>query len=131
MSFTITVRDTSPSGKVTGELTFEVLVEQMTVRDLIRQRIHQEVQLYNLSTPGYFKGLVQPKVAPNVLPREKILWRRRIDWEAQAELALRAFEENAFVILVGDRQVETLDEPIEIDVDTEITFIKLMPLIGG
>jgi hypothetical protein len=34
-------------------------------------------------------------------------------------------------MLVDDRQVEDLDEEIELRVSTEVSFVKLIPLVGG
>jgi hypothetical protein len=34
-------------------------------------------------------------------------------------------------LLVDDRQVEELEEVIEIRPDTTVTFLKLVPLVGG
>ena len=34
-------------------------------------------------------------------------------------------------LLVDNRQVESLDEEIELKVATEVSFIKLVPLVGG
>ena len=32
---------------------------------------------------------------------------------------------------VGDRQAATLDEEFEVKVDTEVSFVKLVRLVGG
>lgn len=131
MSHTITVRDELPIGQIVNELRFEVQAEHLAARDLICQRVHQEVTLYNLSKPGYFQGLVQPTDTEATLNGYRLKQRRQIDWKKQAELALEAFETNGFFILVDDRQVESLDEIIEIHEDTQVAFIKLIPLVGG
>jgi hypothetical protein len=34
-------------------------------------------------------------------------------------------------VLVDDRQVETLDDPIDTAADRSVTFLKLVPLVGG
>jgi hypothetical protein len=34
-------------------------------------------------------------------------------------------------MLVDDRQAESLDQSFEVKVDTEVTFVKLVPLVGG
>ena len=44
---------------------------------------------------------------------------------------VEAFGRNGFVVLVDDRQVEELDEDIELALGTEVTFLKLVPLVGG
>ena len=50
---------------------------------------------------------------------------------AALETALDAFQRNGFFVLVDDRQVEGLDEEIEIRLNTTISFVKLVPLVGG
>ncbi len=51
--------------------------------------------------------------------------------EAAVRTALDAFEANRFVLLVGPRQAQWLDEPLELGPDDEITFLRLVPLRGG
>jgi hypothetical protein len=85
----------------------------------------------NRATPGYFHGLVQPTDAERVLNGGKLQKLRQIDWEEQYRRAIIAFERNGYFILVDDRQVESLDDEIELTADTEISFVKLVPLVGG
>jgi hypothetical protein len=49
----------------------------------------------------------------------------------QADLAERAFQRNGFFLLAGDRQVDDLDQVVDLTTDTEVVFIKLVPLVGG
>jgi hypothetical protein len=56
---------------------------------------------------------------------------RRVDPDEQYERAIRAFERNGFVVLVDDRQIEDLDAEVDLRMGTEITFLKLVPLVGG
>ncbi|MEU1572894.1 hypothetical protein ABZ519_17325 [Streptomyces collinus] len=56
---------------------------------------------------------------------------RRIDPETQTALAERAFAGKGLLVLVGDRQVTDPDEEIELTLGTEVTFLKLVPLVGG
>ena len=53
----------------------------MTVHELIRARIYQEVQDYNQHEPEYFRGLVEPTAAERVLNGYKLKAKRKIDWE--------------------------------------------------
>ena len=55
----------------------------------------------------------------------------RIDWEQQADAALTAFGRNGFFVLVGDRQVEDLDEELTLDDASRVVFIRLVQLVGG
>ena len=127
----------------TPALTLECLTETMTVRELIRARIYQEVQDYNLQLEK-----LNPKNPPKLLvtptDEEKLLnskpskigpfkrsKKKKVNWEKQFELACEGFQKNGFFVLIGDRQAETLDESFEVKVDTEISFVKLVPLVGG
>jgi hypothetical protein len=101
------------------------------VRELLRARIYQEVQDYNLKEPEYFRGLVEPSEAERTLNGFKLRAKRKIDWQEQFRHACEAFERNGFFVLVGDRQATSLDEEFEVKVDTEVSFVKLVPLIGG
>lgn len=131
MATTLTVYDETLSGERVNELSLDFLTEHITVRELIRGRIYEEVRLYNLSAPEYFKGLVQPVDAETVLNGYKMREKRKIDWEQQYQKAIEVFERNGFVILVDDRQVESLNERIALRIGTLVTFIKLVPLVGG
>ena len=81
--------------------------------------------------PEYFRGLVEPTNAEKVLNGYKLKAKRKIDWQEQYQKALEAFERNGFFVLVGNRQAESLDQQFEVKVDTEVSFVKLMPLVGG
>jgi hypothetical protein len=134
MSTTLTIRDettSSFSGDNDEEFTLDVLTERLTVRELIRTRVYREVRDYNLRQPEYFRGLVQPTDAERTLNGFKVRRGRRIDPEKQFERAVESFYRNGFLVLVNDRQVDELEEEIEIRPDTTVTFLKLVPLVGG
>jgi hypothetical protein len=128
---TLTVRDESTTGAAGNTFTLEFPTERITVRELIRERIYQEVQDYNRRDDGVFRGLVQPSDAEAALNGYKVKTRRAIKWQDQFERACEAFESNRILVLVGDRQAESLDETIEIRRGTEVSFLKLVPLVGG
>ena len=131
MNTTLTVHDETTSGNKTNTFTLDCLTEKMTVRELIRARIYQEVQDYNLKAPEYFRGLVEPTQAEKTLNGYKLRKQRKIDWQEQYDKALEAFGRNGFFVLVGDKQAVSLDEEFEVKVDTEVSFVKLVPLVGG
>jgi hypothetical protein len=131
MPATLTIHDETTSGKKTNTFTLDCLTEKLTVRELIRARIYQEVQDYNQKSPEYFRGLVEPTDAERVLNGYKLKAKRKIDWQEQFKRALTAFEKNGFFVLVGDKQAESLDQEFDVNVDTEVSFVKLLPLVGG
>ena len=52
MPTTLTIHDATSSGEKTHSFTLECLTERMTVRELLRARIYQEVQDYNARKSG-------------------------------------------------------------------------------
>jgi hypothetical protein len=131
MPATLTIHDETTSGAKTNTFTLDCLTERMTVRELLRARICQEVQDYNQKEPEYFRGLVEPTDAERVLNGYKLKTKRKIDWQEQFNRSLEAFERNGFFVLVGDNQAESLDQEFDVKVDTEVSFVKLVPLVGG
>ena len=134
MSATLIVRDETATGTPVHEFPLEFASERITVRDLIRERVYQEVSEYNFRNRregGIFRGLVQPTGTERALNGFKVPKDRDIDWEAQFDRAIEAFGKNGFFILIGDRQAERLDETIMIGPSTHVSFVKLTPLVGG
>lgn len=130
--YSLTVRDETVTGTATNERELTFLTEIITVRDLIRERVYAEVREYNAAPPGYFRGLVQPTDAETTLNGYRVRGlRRQIDAEAQATKALAAFASNGFLLLVDDKQVESLDDAVMITGNTVVSFVKLIPLVGG
>jgi hypothetical protein len=127
----VTFVDETTSGDRGAGWGLEIAEERLALRELIRRRIFQEVAEFNARTPEVFQGLVQPKDTERVLNGYALRTPRRIDPEVQTELALKAFAGNGFLVLVGDRQFTDLDEEIELKLGTEVTFLKLVALVGG
>ena len=136
MPVTVTVRDENVAGGVYHELPLEFPSERATVREMIRERVYQEVQDVNRKhQERVFRGLVQPTDAEQVLNagrREyQLKAHRQLDWEPQFEKAVEAFTRNGFFILIDNKQAESLEQEFEIGHTTQISFVKLTPLVGG
>lgn len=126
----VTVVDETTSGARDDGWLLEVAEERLPLREVIRRRVFQEVAEHNArSTGGVFRGLVRPTDAEVFLNGVRTV--RRIDPEQQCATALKAFERNGFVVLVGDRQVEDLDDVVELPLGIEVTFLRLVALVGG
>lgn len=131
MPATLTIRDESTSGHVSEPVTLEFPAETITVRELIRERVYQEVQDYNRERAGRFRGLIQPSDAESDLNGFKLKPGREINWKAQFEKACDAYDHSRILILVGDKQTESLEETITLSRGVEATFLLLTPLVGG
>jgi hypothetical protein len=131
MSGTVTIRDETLGGQSLHEWALEVTTEKITVRELIRSRVYQEVQDYNVKQGQVYHGLVQPEDAEKALNGWKLKKPRLLDWKLQFERALEGFENNRVLILINDRQLESLDEEFTIETGTSVVFLRLTPLVGG
>lgn len=131
MSSTLTIRDATLAGETLHEWSLDFLTERITVRELIRGRVYQEVQDYNRRQPERFQGLIEPVDDERALNGPKSTRPRQIDWNRQFDRALQAFRKKQILILVNDEHVEDLDEEIEIKPGTEVSFLRLTMLTGG
>jgi hypothetical protein len=127
----VKVRDESRPGRVVSELLLPELPDRVTVRELIRTRVREEVAKANADRAGPHRLLVRPTDAEETLNGYRLRTPRTIDWERQALIAEQAFEQNGFFMLVDGRQVDSLDEELALTADSEIRFVRLTPLVGG
>ncbi|MBK7403654.1 MAG: hypothetical protein IPJ41_03210 [Phycisphaerales bacterium] len=132
----ITIRDETlgappAAGDDQGPLVIDFLTERVTVREIIRSRVYQEVEDYNRRKPSTFRGLVEPTDAETTLNGYKLRKARQIDWKKQFDAACDAYTRNGFLILVDDRQAGALDEEVTLGPGSEVTFLRMVPLVGG
>ncbi|MEU0370824.1 hypothetical protein ABZ070_11280 [Streptomyces sp. NPDC006283] len=91
------------------------------------------------TTSGVRRDALGLQVAEAHLVLRELLDRRAVeeategghDPRGAGEQAVAAFARGRFLVLVGDRQVTDLDAPTDLSVATEITFLNLVPLVGG
>jgi hypothetical protein len=127
------IRDETTASLGKTEHTFSVHVsgEKISIRELIRQRVTQEVEDFNSRQPAVFRMLIQPNDTERILNGFKFQRPRLIDPLTQFEKAIEAFEGNGFIVMVDNYQVQELDDEIALHPDTAVTFLKLVPLVGG
>jgi hypothetical protein len=136
MPVALTIRDETASGAVYNEVPLEFPSERITVRELIRERVYQEVEDFNRKRDErVFRGLVQPTDAERVLNGNHTEYRlnkhRDLQWKPQFEKAIEAFDRNGFLVLIAENQAESLDQEFVVRHGTKISFVKLTPLVGG
>ena len=124
----LTIKDETASGNLLNQILLQFEKERITVQELISARILEEVQRHNHSFDQFTNNLVVPSNLEQRLNKKD---RQEIDIERQTYIALDAFKKNGFFILIDDEQVEELDEEFLINETTEVSFIKLTPLVGG
>jgi len=123
--------DQTTRGEILQEVTLTLASTRVSAREIIERRVRMEVQTFNEQDQQVFQGLVQPTDTERELNGYRLRKPRKIDADEQIRRAIEAFESNRFFMLVGDRQVESLDELIGIARDTRVSFLKLVPLVGG
>ncbi|MEV6344351.1 hypothetical protein [Actinoplanes sp. NPDC051851] len=100
---TITIVDETTSGATAPGWAMRIPGEAVRLDELIRRRVCQEVAASGSAA----------------------------DPEERVRAALDAFARNGFVVLVDDRQVTEPDETVELRAGSRVTFLKLVPLVGG
>lgn len=133
MPLQLTIHDQDTFQRTHKDIEFVVYLPEarVSVRELIRQRVCQEVEAYNRQHGNIFHGLVQPGDAERTLNGYRLSKQRLLNAEAQVQKATQAFESNGFIVLVDDHQAESLDQVIELTPESQVTFLKLLPLVGG
>jgi hypothetical protein len=130
MPLTLSILDETTAGERRSAGTFQFNTAALTLREIIYLRVQQEVERFNQSEFEVFQGLIQPEETERILNgvRER---RPFLDGEKQYAKAVAAFKGNGFLVFVDDHQIIDLDKPIHLTAQTKLTFLKLVPLIGG
>ena len=127
----VLLRDETMTGREIASWTLPDLPETITARELLRLRVRDEAARYNATLGGLFRGLVRPAAATETAQGFRLPGAARVDWTAQADAACESFGRNGFIMLTASRQIEDLDELIDLRTDNEVSFIRLVPLVGG
>jgi hypothetical protein len=130
MPLTVSILDETTTGERRSAGALQCDTPTLTLREIIRLRVQQEVTRFNAAEHEVFQGLIQPdgteRILNGVRETPSVL-----DWQKQYAKAIQAFQGNGFLLFVDDRQATDLDEDIHLTAQTRITFLKLVPLQGG
>jgi hypothetical protein len=131
MATVLLVSERIPGAGKHSEFRLEVPFERMTARDIIAKYVTQQVHEYNTNSSQKTSALFVPDVSERALNGTKQTARKPLDAVEQCTTAFRAFDDSRFVLLVNDIQIEELDQEIVVTPATRVTFLKLLPLVGG
>ena len=132
MVATLTLRDETLTGAPGGgddAWEWEPPTETLTVRELIRERVFQEVKDRNAGRQVRGRMLVTPADREATLNGVKAA--PAVDWRKQFEAACEAFEQNRILVLIDDVQAESLEQSFDVATTSEVAFLKLTLLVGG
>jgi hypothetical protein len=130
MSVALKIIDQTPGTHPPVVRQLHLASERITLRGLLIRRIDEEVDA--LDAGDYtIRPLVAPTERERQLNGEPARRDRKVDAARQLEAAIRAFQRTRILVVVDRRQVLDLDEELTVTPDTEVRFIKLVPLVGG
>jgi hypothetical protein len=127
----VTISDRTSTGDPTGSITLPRVPDGITLRELIRLRVREEVARYNLRPSNVFRGLVQPVGSEPVTGGFNVPERRPLDWSEHADVAVDQFLAHGYVVLVNGAQITDLDTRLDLSAEhLDVRFIRLTPLAG-
>ena len=130
-AISVLIKDETTGGKTVHSVAIELPASLVTVAELIERRVAAEVEEYNKKRDKNYYGLIQPNNAEVTANGFRLHKFRQIDAKKQIEIAKDAFLENGFFILIDNIQAESLEQTFVLHPRSEISFVKLTPLVGG
>ncbi len=128
---TLVIHDETATGRHIDRMDLPDVPDTVTVRDIVRWRVREEVAFYNARPREVFHGLVQPSETETTVHGYRMRSPRRLDWRQQADAAEAAYGRNGFFVMVGDSEVASLDDVVDLGSDPHVRFVKLAPFVGG
>ena len=114
---------------VTREL--RLASERITLRELIERRIEEEVAAINAGRSDVRPLVMPTRQEARLNGAKSVEAAQPVDPRKQLEAAITAFARTRIVVIVDGRQATDLDQQIAVTPQTEVRFIKLVPLVGG
>ncbi|PKK89129.1 MAG: hypothetical protein CVV64_15585 [Candidatus Wallbacteria bacterium HGW-Wallbacteria-1] len=130
MTYSVKLIEETPAGE---QLTcfMDLSISAMTVEDLLMDiTYHQVARFRNSSILPAVAGHI-PDERELLLNGPKMRQRLRVSVEKQFQIARDAFLDRRILLIINDRQMDSLTQEVILDETTAITFLKLVPLIGG
>jgi hypothetical protein len=109
----------------------------LTLRDLIVRVVHEQVAAFRERQLGNgFLRVLTADAIEQALPGGAIRsggseLEQEVDEGAAIATALQAFEDGIYYVLIDREQHHALDEQVYIAEDSDILFLRLVPLAGG
>jgi hypothetical protein len=116
---------------------WEPAIEEVRLRDLIERIVLEEVAAF--ATRQVEQRLLRVLTRSEIVTqaaRGKVTMGGRefvqeIEPQAAIEAALQAFEDGLYYVFVDDVQQMALDDPVRLEPDSRVTFVRLVALAGG
>lgn len=118
-----------PGGQQLWPIDVVLPAEPLRVGDLIARKVTQEVsEVVAQQRPGLSGEYLSPETL--------ILTPRREDWvpgalEDEIARAQQAFTDRAYMIVVDNQRVWDADVMVTLKPQSQVEFIKILPIVGG
>jgi hypothetical protein len=111
-----------------GTLTLQELLTQIVRSEVAEFHTHQSQRRLTqiLSTAQIDLGIAKGKIESGGSDLDQV-----VDTEGAIDAALQAFRDGFYLVFIDEQQQEDLADLIEVGVNSELLFLRLVPLIGG
>jgi hypothetical protein len=127
------IKEENFAGKILDEISLQIADETLTVADLIKLKVENEVDCQNSKIKKNNQGYQHH--TEDILNKNNSnynsLKHKALDTEAQIYRAWEAYKNNQIIVMVDNRQTEGLEEEILVNPETQVSFIRLTQLVGG
>lgn len=126
------IHDETVTGSILNQIKINLSETCLSARDLIRERVFQEVKAFNSRRSDYFHGLlIQPEKAERVFDGYRVCPTCKLDPEKQFYLAMNAFKKQDFFLMINEDTIADPEQAITLSDCTKVSFLKVRPVIGG
>lgn len=111
--------------------------KDFTVRELLTQIILAEIESFRTrQEKRRIAYILSPAEIDQGVRRGKIEMGGQdliqdVDEEEAIALAMEAFEDGFYFIFIDDKQQDNLDQQVTLKADSQVLFLRLVPLVGG
>jgi uncharacterized LabA/DUF88 family protein len=136
MKIFVSVKQVGKKKAYLSDLCYEIHDSPLTLTELIRLIVTERVKVYNAKTPDSdIVALLTQEDIDAQAQTGKVGFGRRFnsknaDPQKAVDVALLAFTDGLYRVFIDEREIETLDEHLEIREGSKITFIRLTFLSG-
>ncbi len=132
MPTAILVEERVPGQPPSEGCTLTLPADRITVAELIRIYVETQVEKYNIARVATPPGESYTTIEEKLLnPRRQDKRFAPAECAVEVEKALIAFQTNQIFLLIDGKQASELSEEIEPTSSSKVTFLKLVPLVGG
>lgn len=128
----VIISDEKIGGKIISQIELMLESEVITLRELIFARVKKEIQEIKSNKNSSQENSFNSNAMENALNENSNKYNiEDLNEIQQGKYACQSFKKNAFFVIVDNEQIEHLDQEIIFDETTKVSFIRLVPMIGG